>query len=102
MAVQMTAAAAVQLAKRGRHMLFHCRSGGCNGMEYVLEPCLSTVKDVEPVAVDNTSTLYVCKKSVFHLLGTTIDWKEDIMGARFIFDNPNAQSMCGCGATFST
>lgn len=39
---------------------------------------------------------------MLHLLGTEIDWKEDTTGSRFVFDNPNANSMCGCGATFST
>tara|TARA_B100001059_G_C17422588_1_gene373956 strand:- start:191 stop:496 length:306 start_codon:yes stop_codon:yes gene_type:complete len=101
MAVHLTAAAATQIVKRGRHVLFHCRAGGCNGMEYVLEPCTPHVKEAEPVSF-GPGTLYVCNKSIFHVLGTTIDWREDIMGARFVFDNPNAQSMCGCGATFST
>ena len=29
------------------------------------------------------------------------DWDEDIMGRRFIFDNPMAQASCGCGTSFS-
>ena len=32
---------------------------------------------------------------------TNIDWKEDYMGNRFVFENPNASSKCGCGTTFS-
>ena len=34
-------------------------------------------------------------------LDTTIDWKNDIMGESFHFENPNAGSKCGCGTSFS-
>ena len=37
----------------------------------------------------------------FIYIGTEIDWKEDFMGARFVFDNPQAKSKCGCGTSFS-
>ena len=37
-----------------------------------------------------------------HILGTEIDWKEDIMGQGFVFDNPMAQAKCGCGTSFSS
>ena len=43
----------------------------------------------------------VCGKSLLYLLGTNVDWKEDYMGNRFVFENPNASSKCGCGTTFS-
>ena len=36
------------------------------------------------------------------ILGTKIDWKEDIMGESFHFDNPMAQSKCGCGTSFNS
>ena len=45
--------------------------------------------------------IIICNKSVMHLLGTTIDWKKDIMGESFHFENPNATSKCGCGTSFS-
>ena len=35
------------------------------------------------------------------LIGTTIDWNEDIMGQGFVFNNPMAQASCGCGTSFS-
>jgi len=43
----------------------------------------------------------VCNKSLFYLIGTHIEWKEDIMGNRFNFVNPNSTGTCGCGETFS-
>ena len=36
-----------------------------------------------------------------HLIGTEIDWNQDIMGESFKFDNPNASMKCGCGTSFS-
>lgn len=99
--IHVTRRAASEMRKRGRHILFSCKSGGCNGFEYQLEavdkPCPSTV-DTQQIG---DVTLHVCNVSMLYILGTRIRWKEDVMGARFEFDNPNAQSMCGCGSTFS-
>ena len=101
MAIRVTQRAIVELAKRGSDVLFHCRSGGCNGFEYVLEP-VSDAGAADKQKLSNDVTLWTCHRSMLHLLGTKIDWKEDMMGSCFVFDNPNANSMCGCGATFST
>jgi iron-sulfur cluster assembly accessory protein len=35
------------------------------------------------------------------LAGATIDFTEELIGARFTIDNPNASSSCGCGTSFS-
>jgi iron-sulfur cluster assembly protein len=40
-------------------------------------------------------------KSMLYLEGTTIDFKDEIMGRGFVFSNPNATSSCGCGSSFS-
>ena len=40
-------------------------------------------------------------KSLLYLEGTTIDFKDEIMGRGFVFSNPNATSSCGCGSSFS-
>lgn len=98
----MSTRAIEELAKRSQYILFSCKSGGCNGFEYVLEPCNPLVPGVEKQQIAPNVTLYTCNTSMLFLLGTKIDWSEDIMGSRFIFENPNAQSRCGCGATFST
>jgi iron-sulfur cluster insertion protein len=39
--------------------------------------------------------------SISYLTGATIDYKDDLMGAQFVIDNPNAQTTCGCGSSFS-
>jgi iron-sulfur cluster assembly protein len=40
-------------------------------------------------------------KSYLYLNGTVIDFKDEIMGRGFVFNNPNATSSCGCGSSFS-
>jgi iron-sulfur cluster assembly protein len=40
-------------------------------------------------------------KSYLYLNGTVIDFKDELMGRGFVFNNPNATSTCGCGSSFS-
>ena len=40
-------------------------------------------------------------KSYLYLNGTSIDFKDEVMGRGFVFNNPNANSTCGCGSSFS-
>jgi len=71
-------------------ILFSIKSGGCNGFD-----------SNSNIVVEDDLKIEVCERSIFYLLGTKIDWDEDIMGRRFIFDNPMAQASCGCGTSFS-
>ncbi|SVD55034.1 uncharacterized protein METZ01_LOCUS407888 [marine metagenome] len=36
-----------------------------------------------------------------YLMGSTVDYLEDLQGSRFIVSNPNAKTTCGCGSSFS-
>ena len=38
--------------------------------------------------------------SMFYVLGTVIDWKEEVFGSQFEISNPNAKAGCGCGESF--
>ena len=76
-------------------------SGGCNGFEYKFLPTNKGLEKGDDKVSQDGINIYVCGKSQFYLLGTNIDWKTDIMGSRFQFDNPNAQSICGCGTSFN-
>ena len=85
-----------------KHILFHIKGGGCNGFNYIFEPMNNTPhKTQETVPCNDDVNLVVCNKSLFHVIGTNIDWKKNIMGESFHFDNPNAVSECGCGTSFS-
>lgn len=75
------------------------QGGGCSGFQYGFtfdeqrnEDDFDVPAEV-PVVVDSMSMQY--------LQGATIDYKEDLMGANFSINNPQAQSTCGCGSSFS-
>lgn len=92
-----------------KNILFYVKGGGCNGFNYVFEPMYSDNNKLLPphkieqeiVQCDKNVNLVICNKSLFHLIGTRVDWRRDIMGDTFHFDNPNAVSKCGCGTSFS-
>tara|TARA_B110000967_G_scaffold177923_1_gene192334 strand:+ start:58 stop:399 length:342 start_codon:yes stop_codon:yes gene_type:complete len=92
-----------QIAKfnNSNGILFSVKSGGCNGFEYKFEPINTSSNEGHNIVVEDDLKIEVCEKSLFYLLGTKIDWDEDIMGRRFIFDNPMAEASCGCGTSFS-
>jgi iron-sulfur cluster assembly protein len=85
---------------KSKYILFSVQSGGCNGIQYDIKPHNQFEKLNELVKY-NDIELQVCNKSLLYLLGTHIDWKKDYIGERFVFENPNATSNCGCGTTFS-
>ena len=47
------------------------------------------------------SKILIDAMSMQYLTGATVDYKEDIQGSQFVITNPNAQSTCGCGSSFS-
>ena len=74
--------------------------GGCSGFQYGFtfdEEIQNGDTEVENGGV----TLLVDPMSVQYLMGAEIDYKEDLSGAQFIIRNPNAQTTCGCGSSFS-
>jgi len=82
-------------------ILIGVKGGGCNGMKYYIEPTSDTPdKYDEKIKIDGVDII-VCGKSLIHMLGTEIKWKDDLMGSGLEFSNPNASSTCGCGETFS-
>ena len=89
------------LSQEKREAIFiGLKSGGCSGFEYKIKPTDTVGPEDECLIVDNVKFV-VCGKSLMYLLGTTVDWSNDIMGNRFTFDNPNSQNTCGCGTSFN-
>lgn len=84
-------------------ILFSVKSGGCVGFQYQLDPMQKDPhkNDVIVPLEDTSSELVICGQSLMHVFGTTIDWKKDIMGETFHFDNPAANQSCGCGTSFN-
>ena len=74
--------------------------GGCSGFQYGFEFDENVNDDdikVEKMGV----TLLVDATSARYLAGATVDYEEGLEGSRFVINNPNATSTCGCGASFS-
>ena len=103
--INITSSAIKQLKKvivknNSEGLLFSISSGGCNGFGYKFEPVNTFELEANIVKQDGIK-IEVCEKSILYVLGTTINWKEDIMGEGFEFDNPLAAASCGCGVSFS-
>ena len=102
------------------------KGGGCSGFSYLLDLTevqketdelweFSYARRADPKAAeaagqggvatasaDTFTVRVICDpKSYLYLNGTTIDFKDEIMGRGFVFNNPNATTTCGCGSSFS-
>jgi iron-sulfur cluster insertion protein len=74
--------------------------GGCSGFQYGFT-FDETVEDGDTRIENGGVTLLVDPMSVQYLIGAEIDYREDLEGAQFVIRNPNAQTTCGCGSSFS-
>jgi len=74
--------------------------GGCSGFQYGFT-FDETVEEGDSQVENQGVKLIVDPMSVQYLMGAEIDYKEDLQGAQFIIRNPNAQTTCGCGSSFS-
>ena len=75
------------------------KGGGCSGFSYVLD-LTESERDTDEAFEQHGITVICDPKSLLYLNGTTVDFKDEIMGRGFVFQNPNATSTCGCGSSF--
>ncbi|PID59644.1 MAG: iron-sulfur cluster assembly accessory protein [Ignavibacteriae bacterium] len=75
------------------------RSGGCSGLRYNLG-FDGEERDGDTIFNDKDLKIVVDGKSLFHLMGTELDYGDGPYGKNFIFNNPNATDTCDCGASF--
>ena len=71
-------------------------NGGCAGMSYTMEYA-SEAKPFEEVMEDRGVKIFIDPKAILFLIGTELDFVQEKLGARFVFNNPNQTSACGCG-----
>ena len=73
--------------------------GGCSGFQYNID--LDDPVDGDLVLEGDGQKVVVDEVSLPFLSNAVIDFSEELIGARFVVDNPNATSSCGCGTSFS-
>lgn len=74
--------------------------GGCAGLQYVLDFTDKINEDYDMIYEQDSVRIVVDPVSASHLVGTTIDYLDGLMGTGFKFLNENKRS-CGCGMSFS-
>ncbi|MDW3222172.1 MAG: iron-sulfur cluster assembly accessory protein [Paracoccaceae bacterium] len=86
-------------AIEGKALRIAVEGGGCSGFHY--EIALDDPREDDLVLEGSGQKVVVDAVSLPFLGGATIDFTEELIGARFVIDNPNASSSCGCGTSFS-
>ncbi len=76
------------------------KGGGCSGFNYTLD-LTETLSENDEQWEQHGIPVICDSKSLIYLDGTTVDFKDELMGRGFVFNNPNATSSCGCGSSFS-
>ncbi|WP_428388041.1 iron-sulfur cluster insertion protein ErpA [Mucisphaera sp.] len=76
------------------------KGGGCSGFSYLLD-LTESQRDTDEVFEQHGVKVVCDPKSYLYLNGVSIDFKDEVMGRGFVFNNPNATSSCGCGSSFS-
>jgi iron-sulfur cluster insertion protein len=74
--------------------------GGCSGFQYGFT-FDEKVNEGDMTIEKNEATLVVDPMSLQYLVGGVVDYTEGLEGSRFLVNNPNATTTCGCGASFS-
>jgi iron-sulfur cluster insertion protein len=72
------------------------QGGGCSGMQYVFD--FEQKKEEDDFEF---GTVLVDSMSMQKLTEAVVDYVDDLMGSQFVIKNPNAQTSCGCGSSFS-
>ena len=91
--------AEIGAADDGMALRIAVAGGGCSGFQYDI--LLDKENDDDLVLCGNGQTVVVDSTSLPFLHNAVIDFSEELIGARFTIENPNATSSCGCGTSFT-
>ena len=86
-------------AAQGKALRVAVEGGGCSGFQYEID--LDEQKDDDLVLEGSGEKVLIDTVSLPFLASAVIDFSEELIGARFVINNPNASSSCGCGTSFS-
>ncbi|MDA7428912.1 iron-sulfur cluster assembly accessory protein [Primorskyibacter aestuariivivens] len=91
--------AEIGAAGSGKALRVAVEGGGCSGFQYDIR--LDDPSEDDLVLEGQGERVVVDSMSLPFLADAVIDFSEEIIGARFVINNPNASSSCGCGTSFS-
>ncbi len=91
--------AEIGAAEDGKALRVAVEGGGCSGFQY--EIALDEAKDDDMILQGNGQSVIIDSISLPFLADAEIDFTDELIGARFVINNPNATSSCGCGTSFS-
>lgn len=91
--------AEIGAAAQGKALRVAVEGGGCSGFQYEITLDAPAPEDI--VLEGSGEQVVVDPNSLPFLADATITFSEELIGARFVIDNPNASSSCGCGVSFS-
>ncbi|MCC3860527.1 iron-sulfur cluster insertion protein ErpA [Pseudemcibacter aquimaris] len=74
--------------------------GGCSGFQYDFA-LVEDKQDDDLVIERDGATMLVDGLSVMYLMGSEVDYTEELAGSMFVVKNPNATASCGCGSSFA-
>ena len=91
--------AEIGAADEGKALRIAVEGGGCSGFQY--EIALDAPAEDDLVLEGSGQKVVVDSVSLPFLADAVIDFTEELIGARFTIENPNATAACGCGTSFS-
>ena len=91
--------AEINAGNEGQALRIAVEGGGCSGFQYDIR--LDTPAEDDLVIEGNGQKVIVDSTSLPFLENAVIDFSQELIGARFVIENPNASSSCGCGTSFS-
>ena len=75
-------------------------SKGCSGLSYVFE-YVEEKKKLEEEVESKGVKIFIDPMAIMFIMGSEMDYKQDRLQSGFVFNNPNAKNVCGCGESFS-
>jgi iron-sulfur cluster insertion protein len=88
------------LDDESNYLRIFVQGGGCSGFQYGFQ-LEDTINEDDFIIEQKNIKILVDSMSISYLSEATVDYTEDVMGAQFTIKNPNAQTTCGCGSSFS-
>lgn len=86
--------------RNNAHLRIYIAGGGCSGFRYCFEVD-DQVQEDDLHIESSGGVILVDALSLPYLTGSCLDYREDLEGARFVVDNPQVTTTCGCGESFS-